>query len=165
MRFWLGLVLVCILSPVRAQSERHGVRVHYTSLGSAGGLEGRAFLPVSTQGVAENAPTSACPGVRRLNIQAALTRGPLRGLRLDVPSTKNGRVLLSAACDGAAIEAKLEDGSLLNGGRGYIEVQSEPSAADGTFRGTFALTTDLRGVPLTLEGSFVVPRAKTPPIP
>lgn len=168
MRYRVALAILCFVAQhdlpllARSQTERHGVRAHYTSIAPAGGLEGRAFLPVSTQGVdVAPSPSGACAATPRLSIRASLARGPLRALKFAVPARKAGRVLLSTTdCAGAAIEATLEDGAVLVGERGYIEIQSEPSAGDPTFRGNFALTTQLRGAPLTLEGTFVVPATK-----
>lgn len=166
MRFWVGLLLLCVLGPAAAQAERHGVRVHYTSIASAGGLEGRAFLPVSGEGIRVETATDPACSVRYVTIRAAVARGPLRAVLLRIPTGKTGRVPLAATgCPTAIVEATLEDGSELKGGRGYVELQSQPSPTDPTFRGTFAQTSERQGTPVTLEGNFAVPAGKVAPIP
>ena len=166
-RILLTILLIGGLSAAHAQAERHGIRVRYTSIAPAGGLEGRAFLPVSSQGVSEQASSDpACKAQRMLTIHASLTRGPLRALKLRMPAAKIGRAaLLESACAAVQSEVTLEDGSTLKGGQGYVELQSLPSAADPTFRGSFAQTTVLRDVPVTIEGNFVVPTAKVSTAP
>lgn len=163
----LTLLAFARLHTAEAQNERHGLRVRYTSITPAGGLEGRAFLPVSSQSVSERASANpACNGKRVLTIHATVNRGAMRALKLQMPTQKVGRVAMAdSGCTLVDIEATLEDGSVLKGGQGYVEVQSLPSAADPTFRGTFAQTTSLRDSPITIEGNFVVPAAKTSPKP
>ncbi len=155
-------MLLLDLAAVNAQAERHGIRVKYTSLSPEGGLEGRAFMLVSANGVSEPASAgSACKGQRPLVVFASLNRGPLRALRFRVPAQKPGRAAIGTdGCAGAEVEATLDDGSVLKGGQGYVELQSMPSAADPTFRGAFAQTTSRRDVPVTIEGNFVIPAPK-----
>jgi hypothetical protein len=62
-------------------------------------------------------------------------------------------------CPGAQVETRLEDGTVLSGGRGEVRVTAftQPDVGVGAISGTFTQTATRGSVPVTLRGEFRVP--------
>jgi hypothetical protein len=147
-----------------AQSARHGVRLEYASIGTQGGLSGRAFLPLSSRDVAlmedGGAPAPGCPPTPRIRATARLPRGAVREVSLEFALRAPTTLPLNAdRCPEANVHTRLEDDSVLHGGRGEITVTgyTPPDAIPGLVVGTFSQTVLRAGAPVTVRGEFRVP--------
>ena len=163
----LGFLLLCSSSAsLEAQRERSGVRVRYTSIASNGGLEGRAFLPWSRNGVV-TVPSERpeCTGYRRITMDAALSRGQVRKVHIAASVSTGSRKgpLSGTGCAHSVIEIAMQDGTRITGGQGFVEFTRLPTTADPTYRGRFAQTAIRNGAPITVEGTFVAPVTKDHP--
>src|SRR5688572_10026975 len=122
MRFALASALALVLAvPVLAQAPRPGADLRFATLGSSGGLQGSAFLPIAPSDVRALARTATCPRAR-IEARARGLRGMVRELRFSLPDVSTaGTVTIGTACDQATVKAKLEDGSEVEG-TGTLEV-------------------------------------------
>jgi hypothetical protein len=94
---------------------------------------------------------------------ARLTRGAVRAVTLwaALPAARGLAELEGQGCTRAGIETELEDGSVLRGGQGHVQVDSA-EGADGSIRGKFSQTVLRNGVPVTVDGTFVLERPGAP---
>jgi len=149
---------------VRAQNARNGVRVEYTTLETQGGLTGRAFLPFSSRDVVliegGRAPSSECPATPRVRATARLPRGGVREVSLELALRAPASFSLAPVrCPEATLDTRLEDDTVLRGGRGQITVSAfTPSGAgSGFLTGSFSQTALRAGAPVTVRGEFRIP--------
>ncbi len=157
---------------VRAQNARNGVRVEYTTIETQGGLTGRAFLPFSSRDVAliddGRAPSAGCPATPRVRATARLPRGAVREVSLVLALRAPARFPLDPVrCPEATIDTRLEDDTVLRGGRGEISVSALASseAGPGWITGSFSQTALRAGSPVTVRGEFRIPLPATVALP
>ncbi len=149
---------------VHAQNPRHGVRLEYASIETQGGLSGRAFLPVSSRDVVlveeDGARAPTCPVTPRVRATARLPRGAVREVSLEFALRAPATLPLDATrCPEANVDTRLEDDSMLRGGRGEIAVSAytPPGSAPGLVVGSFSQTVLRGGAPVTVRGDFRIP--------
>lgn len=155
----LTLVLVC--APATAQAPRPGASLSFATLGSSGGMQGSAFLPIAPSDVRPRAADATCPNAR-LEIRARGLRGFVRDLRVTMPDVSSAGTLdIGAGCTEATVRAKLEDGAEVTGA-GTVRVTRV--FTNGPVKLELALDWAPRvgNATLPMTGQLVVP---APPVP
>lgn len=156
----LALALLTSL-PAVAQAPRPGAELRFATLGSTGGMQGSAFLPIAPSDVRTRPRDATCPAPR-VAIRARGLRGLVRNLEIVLPDVRSpGTLPIGSACDQASVVARLEDGSEVTG-EGSVHVRSVD--AEGATRYVLDLewSPRVRGERLPMSGHVVVPPPQTP---
>ncbi len=153
------LVLVC--APVTAQAPRPGASLSFATLGSSGGMQGSAFLPIAPSDVRPRPADGTCPNAR-LEIRARGLRGFVRDLRVTMPDVASaGAITIGAGCTEATVRAKLEDGAEVTGA-GTLRVTRVSTSGPVKLELALDWAPRVGGTTLPMTGQLVVP---APPLP
>ena len=157
----LPLLLVLIALPAVAQAPRPGAELRFATLGSSGGMQGTAFLPIAPSDVRPAPRTPGCT-VARFDVRARGLRGLIRELKLSLPDVSSpGEVQIGAGCDQATVTAKLDDGTEVEG-TGSVRVTALPRGGSIKLELDLTWSPRVRGQVLPMTGHIVVP---APPAP
>lgn len=156
----LPLLTLAAGSVLTAQPMRPGVTTSFVQIGGAtGGVDGRAYLPAVPSGVTMG--TGPCG--RQVTMNARSRTGAVREMRVVVETSGPGNIdLASSSCPRATIEATFEDGSVVTGATGSVDVQSLDEAGEPVLTARFAWSPQRNGQPMPFRGMLVVPRPAAP---
>ncbi len=159
----LGLSLVLgsltTLATTAVGQGRPGVRVHFATLHTGGGLEGSAFLVASSRRTTtERMSRSGCSGLTEVRTTVRNPRAELRELTISLRAARASTLTVrETPCEGASFEATWADGTTLRGGDGEVQVSQWTPTPDGRVVATFRWTTVRDGNPFPVRGEINLP--------
>lgn len=138
--------------------SRMGVHIRFASVGSAGGLQGNAFLPVVSDDI-DYSPDGGCGGRPKLTFSGKLRRGPVRMVKFVVQARPQERALVLRDCPHVSMEMTLENGGTLTATDGWVQVANAiPGAVTANFRAAYMLN----GEPIVVNGTYILPLMPPP---
>lgn len=158
--FALALTLLASVALAQAPA-RPGAELRFATLGSSGGMQGTAFLPIPWSAVRAVPTSGRCTG--RLEIKGRGLRGFVREVTFDVPAgLRVGDHTIGTACDQVAVKIKIEDGTEA-AGTGTLHVTTASTTGPVRFEFDLEFQPIVRGSALPMTGHVIVPAAPAAP--
>ncbi|MCB9661738.1 MAG: hypothetical protein R3B40_12265 [Polyangiales bacterium] len=137
------------------RAPRPGVRVRFASLDGQSGMQGNAFLLFSSRRISLDSPASPCGGSHVVRAEARGSSGLIRKIELTLHLGRSGQLAVQqGGCPRAELRAELEDGTILTGGEGTVDVQRAELQSGGQVMGTYSWTATRAGAPFPTRGEF-----------
>lgn len=151
-----GCLLASIFLPLTlssAQSARAGLRLQFAALSSSGGMRGEAFLPISGRHIEakKEAGSAPCASGPELRFEAKHPSAYVRSVSVSLRGEASSYTIGASNCPSAVVEATLEDGTILRGGKGKLSVDRSTA---GELSGELEWTPVHESEPLPFRGNF-----------